>query len=199
VIDIFTIFDAYKTFIMVFRFLILSDEADDFKREIKIDAEATFLDLHNTLLDSVGFSKDQITSFFICDDDWNKKVEITRVEMDSSSEVDSYIMEDTRLEELLEDEQQKLLFVFDYLTERAFFMELREIVPGQDLEEAIVSKSTGEAPPQFIDFEEFDTKVQTTAVSEEFYGDSEYDMDELDEAGFEGLENIEDIFGEEKF
>ena len=39
---------------MLFRFLILSDEADDFKREIKIDSEATFLDLQNAILDSVG-------------------------------------------------------------------------------------------------------------------------------------------------
>ncbi len=31
---------------MVFRFLILSDEVDDFKREIKIDSEATFQDLY---------------------------------------------------------------------------------------------------------------------------------------------------------
>ena len=35
---------------MVFRFLILSDEVDDFKREIKIDSEATFLDLYNAIL-----------------------------------------------------------------------------------------------------------------------------------------------------
>jgi hypothetical protein len=40
---------------MLFRFLILSDEVDDFKREIKIDSEATFLDLHNAILDSVGY------------------------------------------------------------------------------------------------------------------------------------------------
>ncbi len=39
-------------------------------------------------------------SFFICDDDWSKNTEITLVEMDTSSEVDNYIMEDTRLEEL---------------------------------------------------------------------------------------------------
>ncbi len=58
---------------MVFRFLILSDETDDFVREIKIDAEATFLDLHNAILDSVNFTKDQMSSFFICDDDWSKK------------------------------------------------------------------------------------------------------------------------------
>ena len=35
---------------MVFRFLILSDEVDDFKREIKIDSEATFLDLYLSLI-----------------------------------------------------------------------------------------------------------------------------------------------------
>ncbi|MDL2255630.1 plasmid pRiA4b ORF-3 family protein [Parabacteroides sp. OttesenSCG-928-K15] len=187
---------------MVFRFLILSDEVDDFKREIRIDAEATFLDLHDILLDSVGYDRDQITSFFICDDDWSKKIEITRVEMDTSSEVDSYIMEDTRLEELLEDEHQKLLFVFDYFTERAFFMELREIIPGQDLSEAVVSKSVGIAPPQQMTFDEVETKMVATAttVGEEFYGDSEYDMDELEGAGFEGLDSIsEDMFGEERF
>ena len=128
---------------MVFRFLILSDEVDDFKREIKIDSEATFLDLYNAIMDSVGYTKDQMCSFFICDDDWSKNTEITLVEMDTSSEVDNYIMEDTRLEELLEDEHQKLLFVFDYMTERAFFMELREIIPGKDLDKAVCSKSIG--------------------------------------------------------
>ncbi len=185
---------------MVFRFLILSDEVDDFKREIKIDPEATFLDLHNVILDSVEYTKDQMTSFFICDDDWNKKTEITLVEMDTSSEVDNYIMEDTRLEELLEDEHQKILFVFDYMTERAFFMELREIIPGQDLSEPIVSKSIGIAPPQIMAFEELDIKTVTPTVGEEFYGDSEYDIDELDESGFEGLNNSEEnIFGEEGF
>ena len=65
------------------------------------------------ILDSVGYTKDQMTSFFICDDDWSKKTEITLVEMDTSSEEDSYVMADTQLEELLEDEHQKLLFVFD--------------------------------------------------------------------------------------
>jgi hypothetical protein len=174
---------------------------DNFKREIRINPEATFLDLHNTLLDSVGYSKDELTSFFICDDDWSKKVEITRVEMDTNPEVDTYIMEDTRLEELLEDEHQKMLFVFDLMTERTFFMELREIIPGQDTTEAAVTQSIGEAPAQHIDFEEFDTKISSSStLGEEFYGDSEYDPDELDDAGFESLDNLsDDMFGDEKF
>ena len=174
---------------MIFRFLILSDEVDDFKREIKIDSEATFLDLQNAILDSVGYKKDQMTSFFICDDDWSKRTEITLVEMDTSSDVDSYVMEDTRLDELLEDEHQKLLFVFDYMTDRAFFMELREIITGQDLDAPVCSKAKGNPPAQMISFEEFETKNKSLSneIGEDFYGDSEYDIDELDRDGFEGL------------
>ena len=115
---------------MIYRFLVLSDEVDDFKRVIKIDSEATFLDLHDIILESVGYTKDQMCSFFICDDDWSKKTEITLIPMDTSSDVDNYIMESTHLDELLEEEHQKLMFVFDYTTERAFFMELRAIITG---------------------------------------------------------------------
>lgn len=172
---------------MVFRFLILSDEVDDFKREIKIDSEASFLDLYNAIMDSVGYTKDQMCSFFTCDDNWNKQTEITLVEMDTSSDVDNFIMEDTYLEEFLEDEHQKLLFVFDYMTDRAFFMELREIITGKDLDKAVCSKSVGEAPAQIMSFEEMDSKASSTEIDEDFYGDSEYDIDELDRNGFDGF------------
>lgn len=172
---------------MVYRFLLLSDEVDDFKREIKIDSEATFLDLHNAILDAAGYTKDQMCSFFICDDDWSKKNEITLVEMDTSSEVDNYIMEDTMLETFIEDEGQRLLYVFDYMTERAFFIELREIIPGKNLTEAICSKSIGQAPPQTIDFTEIDTKAANMDVDENFYGDETFDIEELDKEGFDGF------------
>lgn len=55
---------------MIYRFTIISDEVDDFVREIQIDPEATFLDFHEAILKSVGYTNDQMTSFFICDDDW---------------------------------------------------------------------------------------------------------------------------------
>ena len=110
-------------------------------------------------------------------------------------------MAETRLEELLEDEHQKLMFVFDYMTERAFFMELREIEPGKDLDKAIVSKSIGIAPAQTVDFEQFETKNGSTEIGEDFYGDSEYDIDELDKGGFEGLGDVpmENPYDDERF
>lgn len=172
---------------MIFRFLILSDEADDFKREIIIDSEATFLDLHNCILDSVGYTKDQMSSFFICEDDWSKKTEITLVEMDTVSEVDNYIMQDTVLEDLLEDEGQKLLYVFDYMTERAFFMELREIITGKDIDAAKCTLKEGLPPAQVMSFDEFETKGNNLEIDENFYGDESFDIDEIDKEGFDGF------------
>lgn len=175
---------------MIFRFLLLSDEVDGFKREIQIDSDATFLDLHKAIIESVNYKDGEMCSFFICSDDWEKEKEITLVEMDTSSEEDSYIMSDSVLNDFLEDERQKLMYVFDYMTERAFFMELREIITGKDLDKAICTKSEGEAPPQFIDFETMDKgNVGSIDIGENFYGDEGFDLDELDTDGFDGLDS----------
>ena len=100
---------------MVYRFTLISDEVDDFLREIQIDPEATFYDFHKAILKSVNYTDDQMTSFFICDDDWEKEKEITLEEMNDDPEVDSWVMKDTTISELIEDEKQKLIYVFDYM------------------------------------------------------------------------------------
>ena len=171
---------------MVYNFLLLSDEADNFKREIQISSQASFLDFNQAILQATGYEENQIYSFFICDDDWSKKTEITLFEMDTSSEEDSYIMESTLLEELLSEERQKLLFVFDQLTERVLFIELMEIITGKDLKKPVCTTSVGNPPPQFVDFE-LESHELNTDLGENFYGDDAYDDDDLD-----GLED--DLF-----
>ena len=42
---------------MIFNFRIVSDEVDNFRREIQIDADATFLDLKNAICESVAYDK----------------------------------------------------------------------------------------------------------------------------------------------
>ena len=181
---------------MIFKFLILSDEANDFKREIKIDADATFMDLYNTLIESIGYSEKEMASFFLSDDKWRKKQEITLVEMDTDSDVDSLVMEDCILSDFLEDEKQKLLFVFDYLTQRALYIELSEIIPGKYLKKSFCSISYGEAPAQIITQDEVKPDVVTIDLGESFYGDERFDLEELDIEGFEGLDNVEDTSSE---
>ena len=176
---------------MIFKFTIISDEVDNFLRVIEIDSEATFLDFHNAILDSADYEKNQLTSFFLCNDDWEKEQEITLIEMESSSsEYDNLIMENTVLDELLTDEKQKMLYVFDMISDRAFFIELTEMIPGKDLGEAVCTTSKGKAPTQIAENEDFSNIIQKAApaVSDEnFYGDESFDLDELDEEGFGDL------------
>ena len=170
---------------MIYRFTIISDEVDDFVREIQIDPEATFFDLHEAILKAANYTNDQMTSFFICDDDWEIEKEITLEEMDNNPEMDSWIMKETRLNELIEDEKQKLLYVFDYMTERCFFIELSEIITGKEIKGAKCTKKSGEAPKQTVDFEEMAAGGGSLDLDENFYGDQDFDMEDFDAEGFD--------------
>lgn len=174
---------------MVFRFLILSDEVDNFRREIKIDADNTFFDLYKAIIESVGYSDKEVASFFICDKSWRKEKEITLVEMDTSYEEDSYIMEESILSDFLEDEKQKLMLSYDFLNERSFYMELAEITTGKELKKPICVVSEGEAPVQVKTDIDTKTELLITDLDESFYGDESFDYEELDREGFDGLDD----------
>lgn len=186
---------------MIYKFLILSDEVDNFVREIEINSDATFLKLNNAILASVKYQTDQITSFFHCMNGWEKHEEITLIEMDNNPEIDTYVMEHTHLDEFVNEEGDRLIFVFDNLTERSFFIELKEILPGT-IEMATCTKSQGKAPKQITSEDEFlfntDSKngKATTLLDDDFYGDSEFDIDELDADGFGdvGLDELGENF-----
>lgn len=177
---------------MVYRFKLVSDEVSNFSREIEIDSENTFLQLRNAILESVNYTKDELDSFFLCNDEWEREDEITLEDMGtSSSDQDLWLMENTHLSELIEDEGQKLSFVFDYLTERSFFMELKEMIPSRSLVEPVCTFKLGNPPKQVIDIEEFDNKIDAKAqqtiddiVDIDSIDDQSFNDDDLDE-GFD--------------
>ena len=179
---------------MVYKFLVLSDEVDLFFREIEINSDATFLELNNAILESVKYSKDQLTSFFNCGDSWEMKEEITLMEMDTNSETDSYVMDKTYIDEFVHDEGDRLLFMFDILSERSFFVELKEILPGE-MDKPRCTLAQGTAPKQMTAEEDFLTNPTTSLgfSGEEFYGDEEFDMDELDAEGFSDM-SMDDLY-----
>ena len=188
---------------MIFKFLLVSDEVEDFRREIKIDGDNTFFDLHKVIMKCSGYDKTEMTSFFMSDDWWKKKQEISLVELDTDSDVDSYVMKEEVLSDWLDEEKQRLIFVFDYSADRGFYMELSEMIPGQNLSTAVCSKKQGEAPVQFLVEEEEAPVIPVTITpdllieddepliedDEKFYGEDDYNPDELDVEGFEGLDD----------
>ena len=176
---------------MIFNFRIVSDEVDNFKREIKIDATGTFLDLKNAICDSIGYEKNRMCSFFLCNEDWEK--EKTYEDMGSDPDQDVWLMDESVLGDFIDDDGQKLLFVFDYMTERAFFIEMTELITGRTLQDPYCSLSLGQAPPQDMDLDEFDAKIDAKNAAsiddmdEDFYGSDEFNADEFDAEGFDEM------------
>ena len=159
---------------MLYRIKFISDEVDGFLREIKIDSDANFLDLCKAVLQSCGYPDDQMTEFYVCDEEWERHEQITREDVfDEDMSEDVYLMEDTPLSDFIEDEGQHFEFVFDPYAERSFFLDVKEFI-----EDPFVDKITkGDAKPGVASMED----------DYDLYGDGEdlYNDDEIDFEGFE--------------
>ncbi|MDY6122766.1 MAG: hypothetical protein SPI72_06850 [Porphyromonas sp.] len=175
---------------MVYRIILVCEEADNFRREIKINTSDTFADLHGAIMDCCGYSNKEMSSFVMCDEDWRKGVEITPIPMKGESDSDEYIMDETHLDELIEEEGQQMLFVFDMMSERSFFMKVVEIIPRESLDKPVCVFLQGEAPKQLSSFELDAMQVTTVAKGssassvydlndDSLYGEDGYNEDEL--------------------
>ena len=177
---------------MIYRITFSCEEGDqNFRREYEADSEATFLDLHKAILESVPYTDDQMTSFYMCNDEWEKEQEVTLVPMDSNFEYDNMVMESTRLSDLLTEQGQRLIYVFDPMFERYFFGNLKSIKPGT-MDGVKCVESTGKAPKQLksddpLQMLSKEAKSDSLLDDDDFYGDSQYDADDIDSEGFQDL------------
>ena len=179
---------------MVYNFCVLSDEVEDFRREIEIDADATFQDLNKVLLKTCNYKSDLMTSFFICDEYWDKQQEITAVEMnDDPKAAPIPLMEKTHIIDMIPAEmaekKAKLLFLFDTMCDRTLFIQVREVIEHKHLLEPTVVVNKGKAPKQEGDIDSMFQGLSDDVNS--MYGDEDYDPDELDAEGYQDLEDIE--------
>jgi hypothetical protein len=173
---------------MIYKITFSCDEVDDFRRVFEADSDATFLELHEAILKSVGFPDDQMTSFFMCNDRWEKGQEVTLIEMGSNFEYDNMIMASTHLSELMEDRGQRLIYIFDPMYERYFFGSLTEILPGI-LNGVECVESRGDSPKQLQteDIAEAARAKDAAWEDDDMFDNNEFDINDLDAEGFQDL------------
>jgi len=118
----------------VYKFRIVNDLNEDFLREVDIKASQTFRDLHEALLECIELNGEELASFFVCDQDWNKQREITLLDMVGERSADEekplgepLIMSETRLKDVVEEPRQRLLYEYDFLNINTFYVELVKI------------------------------------------------------------------------
>ena len=173
---------------MVYKITFSCEEVDDFRLVFEADSDATFLDLHTAILKSVNYPDDQMTSFIMCNDHWEKEQEVTLIEMGSNFEYDNMIMESTRLSDLLEDRGQRMIYIFDPMYERYFFGSLTDIMPGVMYGVDCV-ETRGEAPKQLQTEEAAEAARAKDSAwdDDDMFNQSEFDIDDLDADGFQDL------------
>lgn len=123
----------------VYKFRLLTDTNDDFVRDIEIQAGQTFLDFHRIISECSNLKGEELASFHICDQKWNKEKEITLIDMLDGAEPeenkpveDTYVMKDALIRNFIDHPHQRLLYEYDFLNLRTFFIELLSVHKQKD-------------------------------------------------------------------
>ena len=131
---------------MIYVFNILSADNDDFFMQIKIDAKKTLFDLHVFIQTELNFDKSQMASFFLCNESWEKQKEYPLLDI----ETDKNIMNETKIDDIVKDKNNKLLYVFDLFSDRALFISLLTSEKIQEPNKTVCTEKKGTIPEQTI-------------------------------------------------
>jgi len=114
---------------MIYRFRIIldNDTEDDVFRDLEIRETDNLEDLHNIITQSFGFDGTEMASFYLSDDEWNQGEEISLFDMSEGINSVS-LMNETILENVINEANTKLIYVYDFLNMWTFYVELAEIV-----------------------------------------------------------------------
>lgn len=171
-----------------FRVLLDSKENTEIFRDVIVPDSATFADLYKISIESFGFKGDQMASFYMSNDEWDKGQEITLEDMSFGEESDTPIMDKALVREFIEAPDQKIILVYDFIKMWIFLLELvayEKETPANPL----LALAVGDAPKE--DSRSGDDNDALFAGEFEEFGE-----DEEDEFGFN---DFDDDYNEEDY
>lgn len=168
---------------MIYKFRIISSESEDFIREVAINSDSTFHDLHMFLVDELNYDSSQMTSFFLTDQNWHKETEVTLIDMTDGLDTEIKVMDKINLGQLITEKKQRLLYVFDQFAERSLFLELFEFKDGE-IPHSKCTRREGKPPVQLDssvmqsgDLEDLDLNEFISDEGQEEFSENQEDLD----------------------
>ena len=128
----------------------LSDENDNFVRDFEVSHEMNLRQLHDFIISSIGYD-DCMASFYTADAHWSPIQEFSQMDLgDEQFEGAPIAMDKVTLAELVVSEYNRLIYQFDMLTDRAFYLEVVSATqPNPQLEYPRVSFENARVPDQY--------------------------------------------------
>ena len=172
--------------IYTFRVLVDTAEEEDVFRDIAIEADAPFEQLHLAIQDAFGFDNSQMASFYLADEYWDRGQEIALMDVSSGDEP-VLTMGTTPINKLINNDQKRALYVFDFLLMWTFFVELvSEGEANTEYTYPMLMVEVGEAPDQYSKEPEdlFGAMTAEKDPNAMFDEEDEEDDDSFDDSGF---------------
>lgn len=177
---------------MLYTITVVSPEVEDFIVELQIESNATFLDLHKLVRSTCGWGAGKPSTFYLCDYRWRRD----RTIPEKSYEYDT--MDEVELGDLLEDEGQRMQYLFDREEDRMLLLEVTRIAYGKHISTPLCRRSHGTPPalvlervvPQAPTNDDLLAQLNAAALAEEEddiepTDDELFDIEEIDLEGFD--------------
>lgn len=163
---------------MIYKLRIILDTEKDVIREIAIHQNNSLEDLHTATADAFGFDGSEMASFYTTDNDWNQGEEIALFDMSELG--DSVTMQHFKISDVIDNENTKLIYVYDFFLMWSFYIELVDIVENKD-EYNLPSLlfSLGEIPEKAPE-KEFKSEPADGGFDDQYRVD-DFDFDNFDE------------------
>lgn len=152
----------------MYKIRVILDTKKDVIRTFLIDKKVNLEELHFTIAKAFGFGGKEMASFYQTDDEWAQGEEIPLFNMDEIGEGTS--MASCFLHETLPTENDKLIYVYDFLELWTFYLEVIQITTQtvEGLPKIILS--VGEIPEEAPE-KEFKSENLDGEPDDDEYGD----------------------------
>jgi hypothetical protein len=110
-----------------FRVLLDSKDKNEIFRDILISDKESFETFYKTILNAYNFTEDQMASFYMSNDNWDKGHEISLFDMSFGEDPDQIlpgVMSTSTISDFVVEADQKIILVHDFLRMWIFLIEL---------------------------------------------------------------------------
>lgn len=179
----------------IYRFRVLIDHESEAFRDIEIGSEQTFLDLHNAIKDAFAFIGQEMASFYVSDEAWDKGPEIPLADLGFAEEGEvPALMDQVYISDHIRSTAQRFIYAYDFLHMWMFMVELIHAGdPEAGVQYPRVVMSMGTAPDEHS--KEDDLTAGILPDDPYAIGDEQHAYDEEEDWGDEEGGEDHDEFG----
>lgn len=155
-----------------FRVLLDSEDANEVFRDILIADSDNFESFYRAITKAFKFSDEQMASFYMSNSNWDKGYEISLFDMsfgEDPSEIQPGVMSECIIREFIQEPNQKMILVHDFMRMWIFLIELIGI-ENETPETPKIVMEVGDAPDENSKSSEDDSlRFETESDEDEDY------------------------------